>query len=102
MFMQHWRVIGFAIPLKGNKGEHSPLKHLEHALHPYVALNSANLRICKRRYLTGRYLNFKPYGHATSWYRYGSIGLVSRWYLPIQSGAVKTGVAKLPGRCQLP
>ena len=30
-------VIGFAIPLKGNKGEHSPLKHLEHALHPYVA-----------------------------------------------------------------
>ena len=30
-------VIGFAIPLKGNKGERSPLKHLEHALHPYVA-----------------------------------------------------------------
>jgi NhaA family Na+:H+ antiporter len=30
-------VLGFAIPLKGNKGEPSPLKHLEHALHPYVA-----------------------------------------------------------------
>ncbi len=30
-------VIGFAIPLNAKKGEHSPLKHLEHALHPYVA-----------------------------------------------------------------
>lgn len=30
-------VIGFAIPLKGKKGEHSPLKHMEHALHSYVA-----------------------------------------------------------------
>ncbi len=30
-------VLGFAIPLKGNKGEYSPLKHLEHSLHPYVA-----------------------------------------------------------------
>lgn len=30
-------VIGFAIPLQGKPGEHSPLKHMEHALHPYVA-----------------------------------------------------------------
>ncbi|MCW8334428.1 Na+/H+ antiporter NhaA [Vibrio paucivorans] len=30
-------VIGFAIPLKGKDGEHSPLKHLEHTLHPYVS-----------------------------------------------------------------
>ncbi|MGY3569949.1 Na+/H+ antiporter NhaA [Vibrio paucivorans] len=30
-------VIGFAIPLKGKGGEHSPLKHLEHTLHPYVS-----------------------------------------------------------------
>ncbi|KOO16597.1 sodium:proton antiporter [Vibrio xuii] len=30
-------VIGFAIPLKGEKGGHSPLKHLEHVLHPYVS-----------------------------------------------------------------
>lgn len=30
-------VIGFAIPLKGDKREHSPLKHLEHALHPWVS-----------------------------------------------------------------
>ncbi|MDA9556060.1 Na+/H+ antiporter NhaA [Vibrio sp.] len=30
-------LIGFSIPLKGDKPEHSPLKHLEHALHPYTA-----------------------------------------------------------------
>lgn len=30
-------VIGFAIPLKGEKDGHSPLKHLEHTLHPYVS-----------------------------------------------------------------
>ncbi|TFH89939.1 Na+/H+ antiporter NhaA [Vibrio ouci] len=30
-------VIGFAIPLKGEKDGHSPLKHLEHLLHPYVS-----------------------------------------------------------------
>ncbi|HBV75536.1 MULTISPECIES: Na+/H+ antiporter NhaA [Vibrio] len=29
-------LIGFAIPLDGNKGAKSPLKTLEHALHPYV------------------------------------------------------------------
>lgn len=29
-------VIGFTIPLKGKEGQRSPLKHLEHALHPYV------------------------------------------------------------------
>ncbi|MDC0612722.1 Na+/H+ antiporter NhaA [Vibrio sp.] len=30
-------VIGFAIPMKGKEGQHSPLKHLEHMLHPYVS-----------------------------------------------------------------
>jgi NhaA family Na+:H+ antiporter len=30
-------VIGFAIPIRGKEGEDSPLIHLEHALHPYVA-----------------------------------------------------------------
>lgn len=29
-------LIGFAIPLNGKEGEKSPLKSLEHALHPYV------------------------------------------------------------------
>lgn len=30
-------VLGFAIPLEGDKDDKSPLKKLEHALHPYVA-----------------------------------------------------------------
>ncbi|MBD1573849.1 Na+/H+ antiporter NhaA [Vibrio sp. S17_S38] len=30
-------VIGFTIPLKGKEEQRSPLKHLEHALHPYVS-----------------------------------------------------------------
>lgn len=28
-------IVGFAIPLKGKKANHSPLKHLEHVLHPW-------------------------------------------------------------------
>ncbi|MCE0492616.1 Na+/H+ antiporter NhaA [Vibrio salinus] len=30
-------IIGFVIPMKGKKGQYSPLKRLEHTLHPYVS-----------------------------------------------------------------
>ncbi|MEZ9910942.1 Na+/H+ antiporter NhaA [Vibrio sp. 10N.261.51.A3] len=90
-------VIGFAIPLKGNKGEHSPLKHLEHALHPYVAFAIlpvfafANAGISLEGISISSLTGMLPLGIAMGLLIGKPLGIfVFSW------GAVKLGVAKLP------
>ncbi|QXC56415.1 Na+/H+ antiporter NhaA [Vibrio mimicus] len=90
-------VIGFAIPLKGNKGEHSPLKHLEHALHPYVAFGIlplfafANAGISLQGVSIDGLTSMLPLGVALGLFLGKPMGIFSfSW------AAVKLGVAKLP------
>ncbi|ENM5874715.1 Na+/H+ antiporter NhaA [Vibrio mimicus] len=90
-------VIGFAIPLKGNKGEHSPLKHLEHALHPYVAFGIlplfafANAGISLRGVSIDGLTSMLPLGVALGLFLGKPLGIFSfSW------AAVKLGVAQLP------
>ncbi|HFG2917197.1 TPA: Na+/H+ antiporter NhaA [Vibrio cholerae] len=90
-------VIGFAIPLKGNKGDHSPLKHLEHALHPYVAFAIlpvfafANAGISLQGVSLAGLTSMLPLGVALGLFLGKPLGIFSfSW------AAVKLGVAKLP------
>ncbi|WP_336916932.1 Na+/H+ antiporter NhaA [Vibrio cholerae] len=90
-------VIGFAIPLKGNKGEHSPLKYLEHALHPYVAFAIlpvfafANAGISLQGVSLAGLTSMLPLGVALGLFLGKPLGIFSfSW------AAVKLGVAKLP------
>ncbi|EGR2426050.1 sodium:proton antiporter [Vibrio cholerae] len=90
-------VIGFAIPLKGNKGEHSPLKHLEHSLHPYVAFAIlpvfafANAGISLQGVSLAGLTSMLPLGVALGLFLGKPLGIFSfSW------AAVKLGVAKLP------
>ncbi|EMB49737.1 pH-dependent sodium/proton antiporter [Vibrio mimicus] len=90
-------VIGFAIPLKGNKGEHSPLKHLEHALHPYVAFGIlplfafANAGISLQGVSIDGLTSMLPLGVALGLFLGKPLGIFSfSW------AAVKLGVAQLP------
>ncbi|GHW39614.1 sodium:proton antiporter [Vibrio cholerae] len=90
-------VIGFAIPLKDNKGEHSPLKHLEHALHPYVAFAIlpvfafANAGISLQGVSLAGLTSMLPLGVALGLFLGKPLGIFSfSW------AAVKFGVAKLP------
>ncbi|EEZ00235.1 Na(+)/H(+) antiporter NhaA type [Vibrio sp. RC586] len=90
-------VIGFAIPLKGNKGEHSPLKHLEHALHPYVAFGIlplfafANAGISLQGVSIDGLTSMLPLGVALGLFLGKPLGIFSfSW------AAVNLGVAKLP------
>ncbi|EGR2394221.1 Na+/H+ antiporter NhaA [Vibrio cholerae] len=90
-------VIGFAIPLKGNKGEHSPLKHLEHTLHPYVAFAIlpvfafANAGISLQGVSLAGLTSMLPLGVALGLFLGKPLGIFSfSW------AAVKLGVAKLP------
>lgn len=90
-------VIGFAIPQKGNKGERSPLKHLEHALHPYVAFAIlpifafANAGISLEGISISNLTGMLPLGIAMGLLVGKPLGIfLFSW------GAVKTGVAKLP------
>lgn len=90
-------VIGFAIPLKGNKGEHSPLKHLEHALHPYVAFGIlplfafANAGISLQGVSIDGLTSMLPLGVALGLFLGKPLGIFSfSW------AAVKLGIAQLP------
>ncbi len=90
-------VIGFAIPLKGKKGEHSPLKHMEHALHPYVAFGIlplfafANAGISLEGVSMSGLTSMLPLGIALGLLIGKPLGIFSfSW------AAVKLGVAKLP------
>ncbi|EJT3518533.1 Na+/H+ antiporter NhaA [Vibrio parahaemolyticus] len=90
-------VIGFAIPLKGKPGEHSPLKHMEHALHPYVAFGIlplfafANAGISLEGVSMSGLTSMLPLGIALGLLIGKPLGIFSfSW------AAVKLGVAKLP------
>lgn len=90
-------VIGFAIPLQGKKGEHSPLKHMEHALHPYVAFGIlplfafANAGISLEGVSMDGLTSMLPLGIALGLLVGKPLGIFSFSWL-----AVKSGVAKLP------
>ncbi|MGN2610695.1 Na+/H+ antiporter NhaA [Aliivibrio fischeri] len=90
-------VLGFAIPLKGNKGERSPLKHMEHSLHPYVAFAIlpvfafANAGISLEGVSLDSLTTTLPLGVALGLFFGKPLGIFSFSYL-----AVKSGVAKLP------
>lgn len=90
-------VIGFAIPLKGDKGSYSPLKHMEHALHPYVAFAIlpvfafANAGISLEGVSLSSLGSALPLGIALGLLVGKPLGIFSfSW------AAVKLGVAKLP------
>ncbi|EDP60270.1 Na+/H+ antiporter NhaA [Vibrio sp. AND4] len=90
-------VIGFAIPLKGKKGEHSPLKHMEHALHPYVAFGIlplfafANAGISLEGVSMSGLTSMLPLGIAFGLLVGKPLGIFSFSWV-----AVKLGIAKLP------
>ncbi len=90
-------VIGFSIPLQGKKGEHSPLKHMEHALHPYVAFAIlpvfafANAGISLEGVSLSGLTSMLPLGIALGLLVGKPLGIFTfSW------AAVKFGVAKLP------
>jgi NhaA family Na+:H+ antiporter len=90
-------VIGFAIPLKGKTGEDSPLKHMEHALHPYVAFGIlplfafANAGISLQGVSLSGLTSMLPLGIAMGLLIGKPLGIFSfSW------AAVKLGIAKLP------
>ncbi|HHB1596368.1 TPA: Na+/H+ antiporter NhaA [Vibrio campbellii] len=90
-------VIGFAIPLKGKKDEHSPLKHMEHALHPYVAFGIlplfafANAGISLEGVSMSGLTSMLPLGIALGLLVGKPLGIFTfSW------AAVKLGIAKLP------
>ncbi len=90
-------VIGFAIPLKGKEGESSPLKHLEHALHPYVAyailplFAFANAGISLQGVSVDGLTSMLPLGVALGLFVGKPLGIFT-----FSLAAVKLGVAKLP------
>jgi NhaA family Na+:H+ antiporter len=90
-------VIGFAIPLKSEDKTHSPLKHLEHVLHPYVAFAIlplfafANAGISLQGVSLSGLTSMLPLGIAFGLLLGKPLGIFSFSWL-----AVKLGVAKLP------
>jgi NhaA family Na+:H+ antiporter len=90
-------VIGFSIPLHGNKGEHSPLKHLEHNLHPYSSFlilpifAFANAGVSLEGISFATLGSTLPLGIALGLLIGKPLGIFSFSWM-----AVKFGVAKLP------
>ncbi|PSW18976.1 Na+/H+ antiporter NhaA [Photobacterium sanctipauli] len=93
-------VLGFAIPLSGEDGRsdtHSPLKHLEHALHPYVAFlilplfAFANAGISLEGVSLSGLTSMLPLGIALGLFIGKPLGIFTASYL-----AIKTGMAKMP------
>ncbi|HIF9278641.1 TPA: Na+/H+ antiporter NhaA [Photobacterium damselae] len=94
-------VLGFAIPLSGKDGDHSdnhsPLKHLEHVLHPYVAFlilplfAFANAGISLEGVSFASLTSMLPLGIAAGLFIGKPLGIFTASYI-----AVKTGLAKLP------
>ncbi|TKG25646.1 Na+/H+ antiporter NhaA [Vibrio breoganii] len=90
-------VIGFAIPLKGKKDQHSPLKHLEHALHPWSSFMILPIFAFANAGVSLEGISFStlgsalPMGIALGLLIGKPLGIFSFSWL-----AVKAGVAKLP------
>jgi len=96
-------VIGFSIPLDGDKGsEYSPLKHLEHALHPYVAFiilpifAFANAGISLEGVSISGLTSMVPLGIGLGLLIGKPLGIFTFSWV-----AVKMGVAKLPDGIKL-
>jgi NhaA family Na+:H+ antiporter len=93
-------VLGFAIPLTGKDGrsdKHSPLKHLEHVLHPYVAFlilplfAFANAGISLEGVSLESVTGMLPLGIAAGLFLGKPLGIFTASYI-----AVKMGLATLP------
>ncbi|MFV0447263.1 MAG: Na+/H+ antiporter NhaA [Vibrio sp.] len=90
-------VIGFSIPLKGKDKEHSPLKHLEHGLHSYVAFGIlplfafANAGISLEGVSLNGLAQALPLGVALGLFIGKPLGIFTFSWI-----AVKLGIAKLP------
>ena len=93
-------VLGFAIPLNGKDGrsdKHSPLKHLEHALHPWVAylilplFAFANAGISLEGVSASGLTDMLPMGIALGLFIGKPLGIFTACII-----AVKAGWAKLP------
>ncbi|GLT16681.1 Na(+)/H(+) antiporter NhaA [Vibrio zhanjiangensis] len=90
-------VIGFAIPLHGKKDEPSPLKRMEHGLHPYVAFGIlpifafANAGISLAGVSMDGLTSMLPLGIALGLLIGKPLGIYSFSWI-----AVKAGIAKLP------
>ncbi|CAG19006.1 Na+/H+ antiporter NhaA [Photobacterium profundum] len=93
-------VLGFAIPLTGKDGrsdKHSPLKHLEHVLHPYVAFlilplfAFANAGISLDGVSLESVTGMLPLGIAAGLFLGKPLGIFTASYI-----AVKMGLATLP------
>lgn len=90
-------VIGFTIPLKGKEGQRSPLKHLEHALHPYVSFlilplfAFANAGISLQGVSLSSLTSMLPLGIALGLLIGKPLGVFSFSWI-----SVKLGFAKLP------
>ncbi|ASA54349.1 Na+/H+ antiporter NhaA [Vibrio gazogenes] len=95
-------VLGFSIPLKGKDAHSSPLKQLEHWLHPYVSFiilpifAFANAGIPMDAISKEVLTNPVPVGVALGLLLGKPLGVFSFCY-----GALKLGVAKLPRGVQL-
>ena len=89
-------VLGFVIPLNDKEG-HSPLKHLEGVLHPYVAylilplFAFANAGISLESVSLDSMASMLPIGIAMGLFIGKPLGVFTASYV-----AVKTGLAKLP------
>lgn len=91
-------VLGFSIPLEGaKKGDMSPLKTLEHAIHPYAAFlilplfAFANAGVSLEGISLGSLTNVLPLGIALGLMLGKPIGIcLFSW------GSVKLGIARLP------
>ncbi|WP_028023848.1 Na+/H+ antiporter NhaA [Enterovibrio calviensis] len=90
-------VLGFAIPLSGGKDGKSPLKTLEHAIHPYAAFlilplfAFANAGVSLEGVSLASLTNMLPLGIALGLLIGKPLGIFTFSWI-----AVKTGVAKLP------
>ncbi len=90
-------VIGFSIPLKGKKGQYSPLKKMEHAMHPYVAFGIlplfafANAGISLQGVSLSGLTSMLPLGIAFGLLVGKPLGIFLFSFL-----SVKLGIAKLP------
>ncbi|WP_295894709.1 Na+/H+ antiporter NhaA [uncultured Vibrio sp.] len=90
-------VVGFAIPLKGSKGQKSPLKTLEHGLHPYVSYGIlplfalANAGVSLQNISVEGLTSMLPLGIALGLLVGKPIGIMSCCWI-----SLKLGIAKLP------
>ncbi|MEZ8143722.1 Na(+)/H(+) antiporter NhaA [Enterovibrio norvegicus FF-33] len=90
-------VLGFAIPLAGGKDGKSPLKTLEHAIHPYAAFlilplfAFANAGVSLEGVSLASLTNMLPLGIALGLLIGKPLGIFTFSWI-----AVKTGVARLP------